>query len=148
MWMIPLPYKLGIAGLLAAVLIGLGWSWMARHDEQVRALCTQRYTDAEVLDLKSRLERSENARESLATEMDTLRRQRIDLPTVPVRLCRYTIAAGNPVRGAQETEPSRAGALPQAGPPTVTAGPDIGPGLDRLWDEADEIVAKCRAEGH
>ena len=146
--MIPLPYKLGAAGLLCLMLIGAGWRWLAKHDDGVRLQCTQRYTDAEVQDLKSRLERSENARETLATEMDTLRRQRIDLPTVPVRLCRYTIAAGNPVRGPQEAGPSGAGPLPQAGPPADTAGPDIGPGLDRLWDEADEIVAKCRAEGH
>lgn len=146
--MIPLPYRLGIAGLLSLILIGIGWRWLAKHDEGVRNQCIQRYSDAEVADLKSRLERSENARESLAQEMDTLRRQRIDLPTVPVRLCRYTLAASKPVPGAQETQPAGAGTLSQAGAPSYQPGPDIGPALDRLWDEADEIVAKCRAEGH
>jgi anti-sigma-K factor RskA len=88
--------------------------------------------------------------EGLTNENETLRAVRAATPVRSVRLCsspaaaRSVAPATTPAPSGNEA-PAGAGELQEAAGRDLVAGPDIGPSLYALMDEADEVVKSCRA---
>lgn len=94
-------------------------------------------------DLTAEAFRLAKVNEGLSDENEILRRQRESVPVRSVRLC----PAARPAEQANPAAPSGGDAAatgsgvlsPEAGP-----GPDIGPALFALADEADELLRRYR----
>jgi hypothetical protein len=123
-----------IAGLAS------GWYFGGLHGKaQLEALQASQFkalADAYVEQKKA----AQAKQQALEAENETLKDNQLKFPDVAVRVCR--IAAALPEAGHPgQVLPAAAGVLPPSDPPDR----DIGPALFALADEADAIVAKCRA---
>jgi hypothetical protein len=115
------------AALIACGVIVHGWHRDAQALEGVRT---------ELAAVKAQQEASQKASEGYQRELQDLRTAR--KPSPVVRVCREPVPAAGSGGG-------RDGATPGSGELPQTAGPDIGPDLYGLADEADELAARLRA---
>lgn len=100
-------------------------------------------------DLTAEAGRIAKVNEGLSRENESLRQQRADIPVRPVRLCvasaKAAPIAGDPsATGRGDAATAGAGVLSQEARPDLTAGPDIGPQLYSIADEADEVLRRYR----
>ena len=87
--------------------------------------------------------------EGLANENETLRQQRAAVPVRAVRLCRAagegTAGKANPAgTGRGDEAAAGSGALSPETGQGLAAGPDIGPQLYAIADEADDLLRRYR----
>ena len=83
-------------------------------------------------------------------ELEKLRTARQSVPARAVRLCSSPAQARSDTPAPAATagvdvSPAASGELPAAAGSDHPAGPDIGPDLYALADEADSVVASCRS---
>lgn len=130
----------------AVLFIACAFSYHEGGLRSAKALSDYRATNAINLAKALKTQADEQAEREMAyaKELDQLKTDALTYPTVAVRLC--------PLPNSVVPGPSPGHVLPAAGgvlPPVVVqdrAPPDLGPALFSLADEADSIVAKCRAE--
>jgi hypothetical protein len=96
-------------------------------------------------DYNKRLKDSKDAAEGFQNELKDLRDYVSTVPPRVVRLC--PVPRNSPDtsgRPGTDEAPAGAGELQEAPERNLEPGPDIGPDLEKLADDADEIVAQCR----
>lgn len=156
-----LPWKLigevaaGVVGVLCVVwlvLVFKGWHDDSQELPQVKADRDAAYQETIQVraDLGTEIVRLAKVNGEMLREKQELEAARAATPVRPVRLCRATpeaapaVAADPAASGRSDGADTPAGALPPEGGRDPEAGPDIGPDLYALWDEADEIVRRFR----
>lgn len=138
-----------VGGVLIALLLVVVKGW---HDKALRLPAVEKQRDTAIAakakyetDLTRELARTRTISQGLQDELQTIRGAARAQPAPVVRLCNRTVrrdlladrAAGP---GADEAA-AAGGQLPETDGP----GRDIGPELYAIADDADEIVASCRA---
>jgi hypothetical protein len=96
-------------------------------------------------DYNKRLKDSKDAAEGFQNELKDLRDYVSTVPPRVVRLC--PVPRNSPDtsgRPGTDEAPAGAGELQEAPERNLEPGPDIGPDLEKLADDADEIVAQAR----
>lgn len=147
------------AGLLAVVVLALAvWAvsvvgrWRADAQELVAVRADLATAEGRLRDYEKRVQEYQHAQDSYESELATLHARNQALvdagrAVVPVRLCSYTAPAvpGGPdfARGAADAA-ARTGVVPGTAGTGAVPGPDIGPDLRALADDADDIVARAR----
>lgn len=135
-----------IAGLVVVVgLFYAGWranGWrveagqrddaIAERDAAVRAAEAFRQRTADEINRVNAISKG------YRDEIDSLRNR----PVPVVRVCNPPVPA---TKGESPTGPGAGEAAPGTGALPPQAGPDIGPGLAELADEADQMLARLRA---
>lgn len=155
--LIPFWFKFGGLAAVALLLFGGGWyvgnlrgddrvdkcqtAAEASRAEQLRALATA-WQNREL-----QFQAQEARRDA---ENQTLRDDALKYPIGPVRVCHITVAAGPagtplPAGQGQPAAPWVVQAEPQPVPRDKSVGSDFGPILSSVADDADSIVAACRA---
>ena len=86
------------------------------------------------------------AQAALERENAELTADRLAYPNVDVRVCRIQTANVPAAPATGHGVPAGTGALPQNPARDPDPGADVGPALFDLADQADAIVAKCRAQ--
>jgi hypothetical protein len=124
--------KLGIAVLVLGICAALAYKVHGWHRDALQLGAVR----AEMADLKAAQEASHKASEGLQNELETLRTAR--KPSPVVRMCK-------PAKPVPQAGTGRDGSTPGAGELPQEVGPDIGPDLYGLADEADELAARLRA---
>lgn len=126
----------GIAALLLLLAV-FGWSKFHDHTEQNigAAACLQKYTDAQVQQLKQQLQEATDANDKYQADLKRLSELTESYPARPVRLCWYTPAQ---VPGAGTNLPAASGIAP------VVVGPDIDTAVKAKLLEYERYIAECR----
>ena len=149
----------GWVKLVGAGIVALCVAWMLAavkgwHDDSQALPDVKRERDAAIAetaqvraDLTAEAFRLATINKGLSDENEALRSIRVNLPVRSVRLCTAARPAGEadpaaPGRG--DAGPAGAGLLPEEAGLHPAAGPDIGPDLYALMDEADEVVRRAR----
>jgi hypothetical protein len=149
--MTALQIKLAAVGVVLLLLGGLFWH--DRHitkklDAKERELAGVNATlEAERKDRAHERDISEAASHDYESRLAALDAARAAVPARPVRLCREPTADRLPTTTAAAGGTDARAATEQPGAPgeDPRAGPDIGPALYSLADEADERAAQCNA---
>lgn len=146
-----------VGGLVLAAL--LAWIFVvfkAWHDDSQALPGVRAQRDAALAetarvrsDLANEVSRLTTVNEGLIREKNELERARAAVPVRPVRLCRSAPAgAARPpdpaAPGGGDAAPAGTGVLPPEGGWDSAAGPDVGPDLYALFDEADELLRRYR----
>lgn len=108
-----------------------------RDDARAETTAVRREAEAERI-------RADQAVRGYVDEVESLRRRQ-RAPAQPVRLCRESAPAGVPAAGRSAVDADAAAAAAGVVPGPAGGGPDIGPALRAIADDADEVVARCRA---
>ncbi len=161
--MSPLQWPWGLIGRIvggAVVALCVGWIVLvvkAWHDdaqalpaERARADRAEAYHEHYRRAVKAEIARVATVSQGYQDELRTLRVTAAAQPARVVRLCREPArrpasAAGAAAGPGADAAAAGAGQLPSAAEPDPGPGPDIGAELYGLIDEADRIVAQCRA---
>lgn len=152
--LIPPWAKLAGAGVVLACLLWVFLVLKGWHDDSQALPGVKRDRDAAIAataqvraDLLAEAERLAGVNKGLSDENETLRGVRAATPVRSVRLCasQGTAREGDlAAPGGSDAGPAGAGELPQAPGRDPEPGPEIGPDLYALMDEADEIVRRAR----
>lgn len=133
--------KVGAVLLTVAVLFGAGFHFGGMRAEATlndyKASAAEALADAYVAQQKA----AQAKQVAYDKEIDGLKSAVLTYPTVAVRMCPTSHPVVPQTGGGGQVIPTSAGTLPPSDPPAR----DIGPALFALADEADAIVAKCRA---
>lgn len=138
-----------IGGILIALLLVVVKSW---HDKAQRLPVVEKQRDTAIAakakyetDMARELARNRTISKGLQDELQTLHDTARAQPAPVVRLCnrpvRRDLLADRAAGPGSDEAATAAGQLPETDGP----GRDIGPELYAIADDADEIVASCRA---
>jgi hypothetical protein len=137
------------AGLLIAVVIGLfcgGFYFGTLHGkaqlEALQASQFQAMADA----YRKQKDAAAASVAALEKENAELTADRLAYPDVAVRVCRIQAIGVPAATNPGHVVPAGAGVLSQVAAPAPDGGRDFGPDLFHLADEADQLIAHCRAQ--
>jgi hypothetical protein len=162
--MIPLnmlPWRL-IGKIAGALVVAACLAWIfivlkSWHDDSQALPAVEDARDAAIAetdrvraDLSSEVTRLQTVNEGLINERNLLQEQRAAVPVRTVRLCRpaqeaAAVASDPAGAGGNDAAAAGPGPLQEEGRWDPEPGPDIGPALYALFDEADDMLAKYRA---
>ncbi len=151
---IPPWLKLAGLGIVAACLLWVFLVVKGWHDDSQALPGVKRDRDAAIAtaeqvtkDMLAEASRLATVNKGLSDENETLRGIRAATPVRSVRLClpaRSPNQADPAAPGGSDAGPAGAGSLPEGAGRDPEPGPEIGPDMYALMDEADEVVRRAR----
>lgn len=132
-----------VSGLCAGVI-----HWKHNSDllkvERVQHRVELAAKDHEIAQLEENAAKARKASDDYQTQLDALRSAALDTPVRTVRLCHAAASTGavSPPASAGRHPETGSEGLPQAPGHDIEAGPDVGPALYQLADEADQCAAQ------
>ncbi len=153
------PWKLigkAVGVLVVAVVLTWAYGTVARwRSDAARLPAVEAARDAAIeyqeqyrTAMRAEITRVARASKGYQDELTALRITALAQPARVVRLCRPagpSRPADRPADAGSDGAAAAAGVVPETAGSGVEQGPDIGPDLYALADEADRIVAQCRA---
>ena len=138
-WILGNKYAAIAAGAMLVLIGILSWlAFFAHHEQQIGvAKCDQKYSDDQVLQLKSQLKDERDANAKFRSDLDKIAVLGNGVPVNPVRLCWYKTLPTVPAAGKDPTPAS-------GGTPDVVGHFDLDAIVRPKLAEYEKYIADCR----